>query len=285
MSGRCGPAARRRHPPARREVCAALLWVGALAGAPVVRSQDFTPALAAGVQSGSAALLERALPAPDERWAFEAAATRWFALPDLETRSLSLLVPVRTLRLAAGLSQTGDGELGWTCAGACAGAATPEFGFALRIVSRRDRAGGGLLTSDAALGAGFEAGGGAWIAPATGARLWASAPQLWTRGEAPPLARPLELGASLARGALAGWIAIDAASAEADGAQSAGVSLAAGALDVWAEARSSPTRASVGLAGTRGRLRFAARIEGHPVLGETATVSLTVRRSAGRESP
>lgn len=268
---------------ARRAAAALLAF--ALVPAPGARAQDFAPAAAAGPQPGPAALLERALPEAAGHLALEAASARWFALPDLGTRSLSLLVPARTLRLAAGLSQTGDGELGWTCAALAAGAATADFGFALRAAARRDRAGGGLLTSDAALGAGLEAGGGAWIAPAPGLRLWASAPQLWTEGEAPPLARPLELGAGFEGGALAAWLSLGAPRAGDDGARTAGVSVAAGPLRAWAEGRDAPARGVLGLAADAGPLRVAARIEGHPVLGETATLSLALRRAGPRGGP
>lgn len=248
-------------------------------------AQDFAPAAPPGPWAGPAALLERALPAPAGALALEAASARWFALPGLGTRSLSLLVPARTLRLAAGLSQTGDGELGWTCAAIAAGAATGDFGFALRAAARRDRAGGGLLSSGAALGAGLEAGGGAWIAPAPGARLWAGAPQLWSEGEAPPLARPLELGASLERGGLAAWLALGAPREGDAGARTLGVAFASGPLLAWAEGRDAPARAALGLAADAGPLRVAARIEGHPVLGETATLSLALRRGAARGAP
>jgi len=258
---------------------------GALTFARPVAAQDFVPAAAPGPQPGAAALLDRALPVANERLAAEACAARWFALPELGTKAVALLVPVRSLRLAAGLSQTGDGELGWTCVALSAGAASEDFGFALRAAARRDRAGGALLTSAASAGAGGEAGGGAWMAPAPGVRLWASAPQLWSAGEAPPLARPLELGARLERGALSAWLAIGAPREGDDGERAAGVALAQGPLLVWAEGRDAPARGAIGLAAEAGPLRLAARIEGHPVLGETTHLSLALRRGPARSGP
>lgn len=278
MSGRCGPS--RALPGA---LAAALVL--ALAGARIAAAQDFAPAAAPGPQPGPAALLDRALPLAHERLTAQACAARWFALPELGTKSVSLLVPVRSLRLAAGLSQTGDGELGWTCAALAAGAASEEFGFALRAAARRDRAGGALLTSEASAGAGGEAGGGAWMAPAPGVRLWASAPQLWSAGEAPPLARPLELGVRLERGALSAWASIGAPREGDDGERAAGVALAQGPLLVWAEGRDGPARGAIGLAAEAGPLRVAARIEGHPVLGETTHLSLAFRRGPERGGP
>ena len=257
----------------------------ALALARAAGAQDFSPAAAPGPQPGPAALLDRALPVADERLAAEAGAARWFALPELGTKAVSLLVPARSLRVAAGLSQTGDGELGWTCAALAAGAAAGDFGFALRVAARRDRAGCALMTSAAAAGVGAEAGGGAWMAPVEGALLWASAPQLWTRGEAPPLARPLELGARFESGALSAWLAIGAPRDGDDGARGAGVALSQGPLSVWAEGRDAPARAAVGLVAEAGPLRVAARIEGHPVLGETTHLSLALRRGPARSAP
>jgi len=259
----------------------ALGWALATAAA----AQDFAPAAPAGPGPGASALLERALPWPADPLTAEAGAARWFALPELGTRSLALLVPVASLRLAAGLSQTGDGELGWTCAALAAGAAAEDCGFALRAAARRDRAGGALLTSGAATGAGAEAGAGAWVAPAGGVVLWASAPQLWTGGEAPPLSRALELGARIERGGLSAWLTIGAPREGDDGARAAGLALASGPLRVWAEGRDAPARGAVGLAADAGPLRLAARIEGHPVLGETTHLSLALRRGTSGGPP
>lgn len=276
------PRRARRASAARRSRIAAALACVALASATRAYAQDFAPAAAAGPRPGPAALLERALPAPDEALAVEGNQVRWFALPGLETRALALLVPARSVRVAAGLSQTGDGELGWTCAALAVGAAAEEFGVGLRAAARRDRAAGALRSSAAALGAGAEAGGGAWFAPVPGALMWAAAPQLWTAGEAPPLSRPLEMGARFEAGALSAWLALGAPREGDDGARLAGVGIARGPLVVWAEGRDAPARGVIGLAAEAGPLRVAARIEGHPVLGETTQLSLALRRPRPR---
>lgn len=268
----------------RIRLASALAW-SAIAFARVALAQDFAPAAAAGPRPGPAALLDRALPVSGEALAVEGGQIRWFAMPGLETRALSLLVPMRSVRVAAGLSQTGDGELGWTCAALAVGAAAEDFGLALRATARRDRAPGELFSSAAALGAGGEAGGGAWFAPVPGALLWAAAPQLWTTGEAPPLSRPLEMGARFEAGTLSAWLALGAPREGDEDARLLGLALARGPLAVWAEGRDAPARGAIGLAADAGPLRVAARIEGHPVLGETTQLTLALRRPRARGEP
>jgi hypothetical protein len=276
----------RRAPRAVGPFCLVLaLACCAIASARGALAQDFAPAAAAGPRPGPAALLDRALPVPGEALAVEGGEIRWFAMPSLETHALSLLVPVRSVHIAAGLSQTGDGELGWTCVALSIGEVSESFGLALRAAARRDRATGELLSSAAALGAGGEAGGGAWFAPVPGALLWATAPQLWAAGEAPPLARPLEMGARFEAGAVSAWLALGAPRAGDDGARVAGVAIERGPLAVWAEGRDAPARGAIGLAADAGLLRVAARIEGHPVLGETTQLSLALRRPRRRGEP
>lgn len=252
---------------------------------PAAAAQDFAPASPAGPADGAAALLERALPAPLAPFSLEGVAVRWLALPQLETRALALLVPAGSMRAAAGLSQTGDPELGWTCAALAIGAAAGGAGFGLRAAARRDRIAGALRTSGAASGLGAEAGAGGWLAAAPGVTVWAQAPQLWRAGEAPPLERPLELGARLDAGALSAWLALGAARAADGGARTMGLALSRGALSVWAEGRDGPARGAVGVAADAGPLRVAARIEGHPALGETSRLSLSLRRGPSGSAP
>jgi hypothetical protein len=266
----------------RLRFAAALAW-SALASARGAHAQDFAPAAAAGPRPGPAALLDRALPVAGEALAVEGGEIRWFAMPGLETRGLSLLVPARSLRVAAGLSQTGDGELGWTCVALSLGAVSEDCGLALRAAARRDRAPGELLSSAASLGAGGEAGGGAWFTPVPGALLWATAPQLWVGGEAPPLARPLEMGARFEAGALSAWLALGAPREGDDGARLVGAAVARGPLAVWVEGRDAPARGAIGITADAGPLRVAARMEGHPVLGETTQLSLALRRPRPRD--
>ena len=105
-------------------------------------------------------------------------------------------------------------------------------------------------------------------------RVWASAPQLWTRGSAPPLARALESGVRLGDDALAGWLAVRAPTATGDGARVAGAALARGGLACWAEVTDGPLRASVGVRAQWSGLACGVRLDAHPVLGETTRLTL-----------
>ena len=156
-------------------LAAAALWATAS------RAQEFSePAPAA--QLTVAALLERGLPAREGTLGAIALATRWHGLAEIETRSIALAFGARSIRIAAGASQTGEAELGWTQASLAAGAASERYGFALRGCVRR-RA---LVNGE---GTGGEVGAGAWIAASPSVVVWATAPQLWTRGDPPPLSR------------------------------------------------------------------------------------------------
>jgi hypothetical protein len=263
-------------------VFAALALAHVLAARRAAWAQDFAPASPAGPQAGAAALLERALPVAGPALSLESAATRWLGLASLETRAAALGVSAGPARVAAGLSQTGDPELGWTCAALALGAAGPEGGAALRVAGRCDRSEGPLAAGRLGLGAGYEAGAGAWLAAAPGLTLWASAPQLWTGGQDPPLSRPLELGARWAARELAAWVALVAPQRGDDGERSAGISLGSDALAVWAEARDGPLRGSLGVRGALGPLAAEARADAHPVLGETTRLSLAWRARGRR---
>lgn len=274
-----------RRVPSRAAIHAVVTLVGILCRAAFASAQDFAPPAPVGPAAGAAALLERALPAAADRLSLEGVTVRWLGLPDLETRAASLLVPAGSVRAALGVSQTGDAALGWTALALAVGAAADGAGFGLRVVARRDRAGGALLTSAPALGSGVEAGAGGWLALAPHWCLWAQAPQLWVSGEPPPLSRPLELGARCESGPLAGWLALIAPGDGTDGERVGGFAIARGALSVWAEARDGPLRPSVGLTAEAGPLRVAVRVEGHPVLGETSQLALALRRGPARSAP
>ena len=252
------------------------LWLAA-AGAGVAHAQDFAPASPAGPQAGAAALLERGLPAVERSPSFETAATRWLGLASLATRSAALGLAVGSVRVAAGLSQTGDPELGWTSAALAVGAAGPEGGAALRVVGRRDRSEGAIASGHLDLGAGYEAGAGAWLAAGAALSLWASAPQLWCAGQSPPLSRPLELGGRYSVSGGAAWLALVAPRSGDDGERAAGLEIGSAALAVWAEARDGPLRGSLGVRGKVGVLAVEARIDAHPVLGETTRLALAWR--------
>jgi hypothetical protein len=161
-------------------------------------AQDFaSPAPPAAATP--ATFLERGLPAAKASPMVEALTTSWYEVPGLTTRAVALAGGWSTLRAAAGLSRTGEAELGWT-AGACAlGVAVGGAGAALRAAARRDGA-PGALAATLGPGTGLEAGGGAWASAGAGITLFASAPQIFTRGVSPPLERGLEIGASLRHG-------------------------------------------------------------------------------------
>jgi len=232
-------------------------------------SQDFAPAEPPGPANSGAALLERGLPAAHGALAFEALATSWLGVPDLSTRAACVAVPVHSLRLAAGVSRTGAAELGWSAAGLAAGAAGPAGGAAVRALARRD------LDPVPRQGPALEAGGGAWVRASRRARIWASAPQLWTRG-APPLPQGLVIGASIETDGVAAWLerVAPARAADENGRHDAGLALDLGPARAWVEAREQPLRAAVGIEIAARRWSVRLRVESHPVLGETVSLAL-----------
>jgi hypothetical protein len=226
--------------------------------------------------------LERGLAPPAAGARLEFAGTRWFGSSDLSTRSVAAAAGWRGVRAAAGFSQTGEPSFGWSALAFAAGAARGAGGVALRAEARRDLetfADAGPLGG----GIGAEVGGGAWAEAATGLRLWASAPQLWRRGAAPPLRRALEIGAALESGSLAMWISRAApAWTDSPPTRRAGLSIVAGPCTAWIEARDQPLRGAVGLAARTGAFRAAATIESHPVLAETVRLVLGLERGGSR---
>jgi hypothetical protein len=271
-------------------VSARAAWLAgalALACAAVARAQDFAspaPADAAWAAGPPAVMLEHGWPAARAGLALAAGATSWYAVPGLTTRSLALGLGWRALRLAAGVSQTGEPAFGWESAGLALGCGSPRGGAALRALMRRDRA---PLAPDGGLGAGvgLEAGAGAWLATPGGAALYASAPQIARSGVAAPLVRPLVVGVSFGAGGARGWLAREApASRDPGGGVSAGgLALAFGAARAWAEVRDRPLRGALGLSAGVRALAVAASVESHPVLGETARVALVA--GARTEAP
>jgi len=242
-----------------------------------LEAQDFAAPARAGPAGSPLAWLECGLPAAGGGTRIAGAATRWFALPELTTRALGLGISWRGARSAFGLSQTGDPELGWTALGLAAGGAGPRCGGALRAVARRDRhprPEPGPLGP----GVGFEAGAGAWAEAGADLTLWASAPQIWRRGAAPPLARGLELGGALRAREGGLWLLRRASARDADGraAHEAGIVLDAGSVSAWARARDGPLRGSLGLAASTRVAEAAVEVSSHPVLGETVSLSITV---------
>ena len=259
-----------------RRVLAALLL------ARVAAAQDFSGASPAGSARAPDGLLDRALPSATASISASASQTRWWGLPDLETRSVSMGGSFHSWRAALGLSQTGEPELGWTSLGLGFGAASERAGAGLRACVRRDRDAPWSVARAFTTGDGVEAGAGAWIMAGAAVRAWASAPQVWTSGASPPLVRPLELGMRVGDDDAA-WVRLVAPRAGDDGERALGVSLHVAPLLVWAEVRDAPLRGSVGLSGAVASLRVAARIDAHPVLGETVRFSLAwVREQRSR---
>ena len=248
------------------------------------RSQDFAGAAHAAATDDAFALLERALPSAAPGLAAEVAHTRWWDSRELETRAAAVSGGWRTLRASFGVSQTGAPELGWTALALAAGGASADAGAALRACTRLDRDAPWSAARAAADGAGLELGAGAWLVPAAGVRVWASAPQIWTRGAAPPLARALEVGVRTGDDTGA-WLLLRAPRAGDDGERALGVAIALAPLTAWAEVRDAPLRGGAGVRAAAGALGVEARVDVHPVLGETVRAALSWRRSAPGAAP
>jgi hypothetical protein len=267
----------------------ALQAAAALATAAVVllsapaAAQDFeapAPPASAAVAAGPADFLERALPVPRASPAVEALESRWYEVPGLTTRAVALAAGWRSVRAAAGISRTGEPELGWAAAAAALGVAGQGAGAALRCAARRDADPHAL---DVALGpgTGLEAGGGAWAEAGAGVVLFASAPQIFTRGAAPPLARGLEIGAAWSMDDLTLRVARVSDRGGAGAARhEAAFALRAGPFTAWLEARDQPARGALGLAARAGVLAVAGMVESHPLLGETVRLKLALGGSA-----
>jgi hypothetical protein len=213
--------------PTRRHSTRAVLLALALwpAGA---RSQDFDLP-APPYEGGAGAAIERGLPPAARGASVECGAVRWLGLGALDGRSVAAAAGWRAMRVSAGLAQTGDAALGWSAAGAALGMGGGLAGAALRAVARRDRSPASAAIPPAE---GIEAGFGAWVAPGDALLLWTSAPQAWTDGEPPPLARGLVLGARVRASGLSLWLARETVRAGPDpaprGEHFAGVSGIAG---------------------------------------------------------
>jgi hypothetical protein len=255
----------------------ALPWIGATValafGPGVAAAQDFSNPAPPWPPSGPGILAEGGLPGRKEAIAFEFCNTRWFGLPDLTTRALVLGAGWRAFRVAGGLSETGDPEIGWKGLGAAAGIADRFAGAAVRGVFRRDARAFGR--SD-----GYEVGLGAWMEAAEALEVWTSAPQLWTQGASPPLRRGLELGVGLRSAQVKGWAShtsLVGLPGAGHSEHAGGLSFDSGPLAVWLTARDHPLRGGIGVSAEARRARVAAEIDGHPVLGETVRLSFGVR--------
>ena len=242
-------------------------------------AQDFaapTPPARFTTTAAPAQVLEHGLPGARAALAAQALESRWYEVPGLVTRALAIAAGWRSIRAAAGVSRTGDPELGWSAGAVALGVAGGRAGGALRAAARRDA---DPLALDAALGPGLglEVGGGAWADAGAGVTLYASAPQVFTRGVAPPLERGFELGAGWVMDDLSLRLArVSGRGGAVDARHEAGLALGTGPVTVWLEARDQPARGALGLAARARALEVAAVVESHPLLGETVRLSLLV---------
>ena len=263
----------------RAAILGRALALSALLAAAPAPAQDFaspTPPVWSASTAAPAHVLEHGLPGPRAAFAAQAVESRWYEVPGLVTRALAIAAGWRSVRAAAGVSRTGDPELGWSAGAVALGVAGARAGGTLRAVARRDA---GPLALNAALGPGLglEVGGGAWADAGAGVTLFASAPQAFTRGIAPPLDRGFELGACWVMDDLSLRLArVSGRGGAGDARHEAGLALAAGPVTAWLEARDQPARGALGLAARARALEVAAVVESHPLLGETVRLSLLV---------
>lgn len=261
-----------------RIACAILMALGL--GRGVARAQDFASAAPSWPRNSASAILEDGISNAGSSIALDATVTRWFGLESLETRSLAGMVRARAVVLAAGVSQTGNPETGWTAAGVAVGAASDRGGIAIRGVARRDRLTRFAFDGDART-AGGEVGAGAWTGTGANLKIYASAPQLWREGAAPPLGRALSLGMAWEGGGFSAWLvrrAVKGVSGGRTGEHEAGVTLAGGPLAFWCAARDRPLRASLGVSAALGGVRSAVALDSHPVLDETRRLTVSLAR-------
>jgi hypothetical protein len=260
--------------PAVRTVRVATAVAFALAAAHAAApAQDFESAGHAGPGHAPSGFLDAGLPGAARGVQIEALTLTRYGLPELGTRAAAAAVGWRSLRIAAGLSQTGDPEIGWNAFGLAAGAAQARWGAGLRAAARRDQTVLDPLTRWS-----FEAGGGAWIALEAPIVLWASAPQMVAAGGAPPLVRGFAMGAALAGAGARAWFQHEARP-EVPGAEvahRAGVALEGGGFTVWAEGLDAPLRAVVGVRGHAARVTVEVSVTSHPLLGDTVRAAVVL---------
>jgi len=235
-------------------------------------AQDFMTAVPPGPADSPAALLENALPGPDPAQVAEAVWTSWLGVPDLATQALAAGASIGPLRAAAGASRTGHDVGGWQSAGAATGAVTPAGGAAVRVLARHD-AGLGI---DGATERSIEAGAGAWVRTGRHVRVWARAVQMWGDGQSPALVRPLAIGGRYERQGVSIWIEHEAPAKPGtdDGVHALGAGIDLVGARVWVEGRDHPLRGGVGITASLSRLVIGARVEAHPLLGDTVTLSI-----------
>ncbi len=241
-----------------------------------VGAQDFDLPSFPGPSATALGLLEHGLAADGRGIRLDASVTRWFAFPDLTTRSLAAGLGLGAVRSALGVSQTGEPPLGWSALGLALGGGGQAGAVALRVTARRDHD-PAAVPSPLGAGIGAEAGGGAWL-NAEPLVIWASAPQLWVRGVAPPLARPLEVGGSIHGPGIALSFSHSGPlrGRGMTGGHAVALGLGADAWRIWFEARDRPLRGMLGVSASVRIVVLAAGVEGHPVLGETVRLAISL---------
>jgi hypothetical protein len=263
----------------------AIVTLVCLAAAPTAAAgQDFEAPCAGRAADGALRFLEAGVPTASATPSMAGLTIARFGVADLATRAVGAAGGLRAFRIAAGLSQTGDPELGWTALGVAVGAGGKDGGLGLRGVLRRDRHPRPEGTAIAP-GIGAEAGAGVWVRAARGLDLWAEAPQLWERGGAAPLARALRIGAAFRIDEIRVWGEYDAPASRVASAAGhhLGLAVGGGPLVVWLGARDGPLRAALGVSAVAGVIDVRGEAESHPVLGEILRIALAVR--APRDGP
>lgn len=254
---------------------AAIALVGVLLVARAANAQDFESPEAGLTTETALTFLEWGMPPARARWTGDGLTIGRHSIPELTTRALAIGAGWRVLRGAVGLSQTGDPELGWTAGAAALGVSSSGGAIGVRGAARQDRY---AFAEPGALGngTGIEVGLGAWLRPAAGLVVWSAAPQLWTRGLAPPLERGLRVGVQFTWSDLSTWVEQDVRAPGLDPAVShrAGIALDAGTTRLWTAVRDAPLRAAVGLSAAASWIGVAAEAESHPVLGETLRLAV-----------
>ena len=249
----------------------------------VAHAQDFATGLPAGPDVSPSVTLEHGLPYGNGL-ALETSYTSWLGVPGLATRAVSGAFGLGAARVALGASRTGLDPLGWDAAGMALGAAGSGGGAAVRAVARREDDGASHPRGIT----GVEAGAGAWVRAGAIARVWAVAPQLWTRGSPPPLPRALTIGVAMESDGVSAWLERTgpARSFETTGSHDGGVAVDLELARVWLEARERPLRAALGVSAHARRFDVRVRVEAHPVLGETVTLAVaTLARGAPANPP
>jgi len=237
------------------------------------RAQEFAVPGASAV-NGPGSFLDRGLPDIRASGAVAALDTRWPL--DLSERSLMIGGARHGVAAAAGVSRAGSEAFGWSGAGLALGFADRLAAAGIRGLIRRDD---GATEFEPHLG--VEAGAGGWMRIPFGS-VWASAPQAWLDGVAPPLARGLSIGVELESPGVLFSIEREAPRRGiVEGAgHTARLALVWSGVSAWIEARDDPWRGGIGLEASAGALRVATQVDSHPVLAPTVRLSVGLERRA-----